>query len=100
MKDAQNLFYFLEKLSKPIIEKKGIHLVKLIEDWQLIMPQDVKDVLSPSKIVWNSNNQGILYIKSHNNIINHIMLHKKQELINKINSYFGYNCIIEIKFST
>ncbi|MDR2008183.1 MAG: DUF721 domain-containing protein [Alphaproteobacteria bacterium] len=100
MKDAKNLFYFLEKLARPTMDKKGIHLVKLLEDWQLIMPLEVKDMLTPSKIVWNANNQGVLYVRSKSSIINHILLHKRQDLITKINAYFGYNCIVEIKFIT
>ncbi|MCL2567096.1 MAG: DUF721 domain-containing protein [Alphaproteobacteria bacterium] len=100
MIEPKNLFYFIEKLSKPAMEKKGIHLVKLLEDWQLIMPLDVRKSLAPSKIVWKTNNQGILYVRSVNSIMNHIMLHKKNDLMAKINTYFGYNCIVEIKFIT
>lgn len=100
MKDSKQLFHFVEKITQPIIEKKGIYILKLIEDWQLIMPNEFKNITSPSKIVWNKNNQGILYIKSENYVINNLILHKSQDILKKINSYFGYNCITEIKFIT
>lgn len=64
------------------------------------MPEEFRKITSPSKIVWNKNNQGILYIKSENYVVNNIILHKGSEIINQINSYFGYKCIIEIKFVT
>ena len=98
MRDIKQLFNFVEKITQPIIEKKGIYLIKLIEDWEIIIPEEFKNITSPSKIIWNKNNQGVLYIKSENYVVNNIIMHKSQEIIKQINSYFGYNCIIEIKF--
>ncbi len=100
MKDSKKLFYFVEKITQPIIEKKGIYFIKLIEDWQIIMPNEFKNGTSPYKIVWNKNNQGIIYIKSDNYVINNVIMHKSQEIMQKINSYFGYNCIVQLKFIT
>ncbi len=98
MKDVKQLFHFVEKITQPIIEKKGIYLIKIIEDWQVIIPDEFKNIIYPSKITWNKNNQGVLYIKSENYVVNNIIMHKSQELIKQINSYLGYKCIIEIKF--
>ena len=98
MKDVKQLFHFVEKITQPILEKKGIYLIKLIEDWQEIVPEEFKNITTPSKIVWNKNNQGVLYIKSENYVVNNIIMHKSKEFIKQINSYFGYKCITEIKF--
>ena len=92
-----NIYIHITKLVEPTFDKKGIHLLKLIEDWEKIITNitDVKCI--PYKIMWDNNNHGELHIKLNNPILKLELQHNSTEIIEKINTYFGYKCINRIK---
>lgn len=105
-----SLFNNISNIIKPIIEKRGIYIYQIIEDWHKIIqaweimqylqkkdPQISSKIL-PTKIDWNKKSQtGTLYVVVPNEY--HIFVnHDNISLRNALNKYFGYNAIKTIIF--
>ncbi len=96
MKDT-SIFNYIKGIASVIAEKRGADL-KLIEDWKLILPKEYADHTTPIKISWNKDNQGILYVGVENHILEKILIYQNEQIIDRLNTYFGYKCITKIKF--
>ena len=82
---------------KSILKKNGYNYSEIISKWSVLVGKDISSCAYPKSIKMkrgNSNGTLILAIKRGDEIN---IEYSKREIINKINSYFGYKLINEIK---
>ena len=82
---------------KGILKKSGYNYSEIISKWSVLVGKDISSCAYPKSIKMkrgNSNGTLILAIKRGDEIN---IEYSKGEIINKINSYFGYKLINEIK---
>ena len=82
---------------KGILKKNGYNYSEIISKWDMLVGKEISAYSYPKSIKMNkgdSNGTLILAIKRGNEIN---IEYSKKEIINKINSYFGYKLIDEIK---
>ena len=85
---------------KSILKKNGYNYSEIISKWSMLVGKDISSCSYPQSIKMkkgNSNGTLILGIKRGEEI--HIEYSKKK-IMDKINSYFGYKLISEIKLQT
>ena len=85
---------------KGILKKNGYNYSEIISKWNILVGKDISDCAYPKSIKMkkgDSNGTLILAIKRGDEIN---IEYSKREIIDKINSYFGYKLINEIKLQT
>ena len=85
---------------KGILKKSGYNYSEIISKWKMLVGRDISNCAYPKSIKMkkkNSNGTLILAIKRGDEIN---VEYSKKEIINKINSHFGYKLIDEIKLQT
>ena len=85
---------------KGILKKNGYNYYEIISKWSMLVGKDISNCSYPQSIKMkkgNANGTLVLGIKRGEEI--HIEYSKKK-IIDKINSYFGYKLIEEIKLQT
>ena len=85
---------------KGILKKNGYNYSEIISKWNMLVGKDISSCSYPKSIKMkkgDSNGTLILAIKRGDEIN---IEYSKKEIINKINSYFGYKLINEIKLQT
>ena len=82
---------------KRILKKSGYNYSEIISKWNLLVGKDISNWCFPKSIKMTRGNENGTLILSveRGNEIN--IEYSKKEIINKINSYFGYKLIDEIK---
>ena len=85
---------------KGILKKNGYNYSEIISKWNFLVGQNISNCCYPKSIkVSQANKNGILVLSvERGNEIN--VEYSKQEIINKINSYFGYKLISKIRLQT
>ncbi len=82
---------------KKILKKGGYNFSNIVDNWTKMVGKDISNSCYPCKIkIGNKMGNGILIL----NVIHGKELdieYKKNEIIGMINSFFGYNCINQIK---
>ena len=85
---------------KGILKKNGYNYSEIISKWNMLVGKDISSCSYPKSIKMkegDSNGTLILVIKRGDEIN---IEYSKKEIINKINSYFFYKLINEIKLQT
>ena len=85
---------------KGILKKNGYNYSEIISKWNMLVGKDISDCAYPKSIKMkkgDSNGTLVLAIKRGNEIN---IEYSKSKIIDKINSYFGYKLINEIKLQT
>ena len=86
----------IPKTLKKYLKKGGYNYSNIIDNWTKIVSKNVYDCCYPIKIKMNKDmKDGILVL----NVIHGKEVeieYKKNEIIDKINCFFGYNCIKSI----
>ena len=85
---------------KGILKKNGYNYSEIISKWNSLVGKDISNCCFPKSIKMSrENNNGtlILSVERGNEIIAE---YSKNEIINKINSYFGYKLIDQIRLQT
>ena len=85
---------------KGILKKNGYNYSEIISKWNILVGKDISDCAYPKSIKMkkgDSNGTLVLAIKRGDEIN---IEYSKKEIIDKINSYFGYKLINEIKLQT
>ena len=90
----------LPRSVKSILKKNGYNYSEIINKWNLLVGKDISAYSYPKSIkMVQGNKKGILILNvERGNEIN--IEYAKNDIINKINSYFGYQLINEIKLQT
>ena len=85
---------------KGILKKSGYNYSEIINKWNFLVGKDISNYSYPKSIKMMQGNKGGLLILNveRGNEIN--IEYAKNEIINKINSYFGYQLISTIKLQT
>ena len=85
---------------KGILKKNGYNYSEIISKWNLLVGKDIANCCYPKSIKMtrgDKNGTLILSIERGNEIN---IEYSKKEIINKVNSYFGYKLINEIRLQT
>mgnify|MGYP001336210500 FL=1 len=82
---------------KKILKKGGYNFSNIVDNWVKMVGKDISSSCYPSTIKTTKDmNNGTLFLSViHGNELD--VEYKKQEIIDKINSFFGFNCVKEIK---
>tara|TARA_Y100000590_G_C15582914_1_gene963046 strand:- start:792 stop:1268 length:477 start_codon:yes stop_codon:yes gene_type:complete len=83
-----------------ILKKNGYNYSEIISKWSMLVGKEISSNTYPKSIKMkqgNANGTLILAVKRGSEIE---IEYSKQNIINKINSYFGYKLIGEIKLQT
>ena len=85
---------------KQILKKNGYNYSEIISKWNLLVGKDISNYCYPKsiKISRESKNGTLFLLVERGNEIN--VEYSKKDIINKINSYFGYQLINEIRLQT
>ncbi len=85
---------------KGILKKNGYNYSEIINKWNFLVGKDISNCSYPKSIKMMQENKGGILILNveRGNEIN--IEYAKNEIINKINSYFGYQLISTIKLQT
>ena len=85
---------------KGILKKNGYNYSEIISKWNILVGKDISDCAYPKSIKMkkgDSNGTLVLAIKRGDEIN---IEYSKRKIIDKINSYFGYKLINEIRLQT
>ena len=85
---------------KGILKKSGYNYSEIINKWNFLVGEDISNCCYPKSIKvsqTNKNSTLILSVKRGNEIN---VEYSKNDIINKINSYFGYKLISKIRLQT
>ena len=85
---------------KGILKKNGYNYSEIISKWNLLMGKDISNYCYPKSIKMTGKDKSGTLILSveRGNEIN--IEYSKKEIVSKINSYFGYKLINEIRLQT
>jgi len=85
---------------KGILKKNGYNYSEIISKWNLLVGKEISSYCHPKSIkMVEKNKKGVLILSvKRGNEIN--VEYSKNEIINKINSYFGYKLVYEIRLIT
>ena len=85
---------------KGILKKNGYNYSEIINKWNILVGRDISNCCYPKSIKMTKGNENGTLILSveRGNEIN--VEYSKNEIINKINSYFGYKLINEVRLQT
>lgn len=86
-------------ISKPLFEKKGFIDAKIIANWKIIAGEEISKLCSPVKVSFTPNQKrnGTLYISIKSPAFSLEVQANQPRIIDKINSYFGYEAIAQIR---
>ena len=90
----------LPRSVKSILKKNGYNYSEIISKWDSLVGKDISKSCFPKSIKMSRENKNgtlILYVERGNEIIAE---YSKKEIMNKINSYFGYKLIDQIRLQT
>ena len=90
----------LPRSVKGILKKNGYNYSEIISKWSILVGKDISNCAYPKSIKMkkgSSNGTLLLGIKRGDEIQ---IEYSKKEIIDKINSYFGYKLIDEVKLQT
>jgi len=84
---------------KKIVRKSGYNFSNIVDNWTKMVGKEVSVACYPCKMRSSKDmNKGILIVNViHGKEID--VEYKKNEIIDKINSFFGYSCIGEVKLN-
>ena len=90
----------LPRSVKGILKKNGYNYSEIISKWNLLVGREISNCCYPKSIkMTRGNKSGTLILSiERGNEIN--VEYSKKEIINKVNSYFGYRLINEIRLQT
>ena len=82
---------------KKLLKKGSYNFSNIVDNWNKMIGKDISSVCYPNtiKIGKEMNNGTLILNVIHGNELT--VEYSKQEIIDKINSFFGFNCIKEIK---
>jgi len=90
----------LPKEAKNILKKKGYNYSEIIGKWNNLVGKDISNCAYPKTVKTNLNEKGatlVLAVKRGNEII---IEYSKKNIIDKINSYFGYKYLNKIRLES
>jgi hypothetical protein len=82
---------------KKLLKKGSYNFSNIIDNWSKMVGKDISNICYPNTIKMDKkmNNGALILNVIHGNELT--IEYSKQEIIDKINSFFGFKCIKEIK---
>ena len=82
---------------KKIFKKGGYNFSRIVDNWTEMVGKDISNSCYPTtvKMTKDMNNGTLILNVFHGNQLD--VEYKKKEIIDKINTFFGFKCIKEIK---
>lgn len=95
---AQAIAQMVPKLTKAALGKRGLAQANLIVDWPNIVGQDRAATCQPEKLTFarGHRNNGTLHLRVSGSAALELQ-HDAPQLIDRINGYFGYAAVAEIR---
>ena len=90
----------LPKAVKGILKKNGYNFSEIVSKWNILLDKNISEFSYPKSIKISKSNGNctlIVSVKRGNELT---IEYSKEEIIRKINSYFGYKLIKNIKLVT
>ena len=86
-------------LAKNVLGKRGFSNVDLIAHWADIVGENLADAVKPDKITYPKNDRanGTLFVRVQGGAFATLLEHQKDVVLDKINTFLGYNALSEIK---
>ena len=84
------------KITKPILRKRGFSDVNILADWPEIVGPKWAEVTSPEKL--RLKPKGTLYLQLDSGGTAVLLKHIEVEIIDRVNTYFGYKAVQQLKF--
>ena len=94
---AQTLSNFLPDEVKKILKKRGFAELELLKNWGNVVPKKYISLIYPIKIKANSQKEGARLVLKVDPSIAFAVEHEKEKIIQKINSFFGYQAIVKLE---
>ena len=87
------------KLVKPLISKRGFGNSEIINNWVNIVGDKLAQNITPQKISYNNNSNvdGVLLLRVNSSSVALEIQYIEKQIVNKINTYFGFSAIGRIK---
>lgn len=86
-------------VTKPILGKRGFSEVDILENWHDMVGEELSRGIFPEKLTFDRDKrvQGTLHVKSAGGAFAMLFEHQKARVIERINSFFGYPAVSQIK---
>ena len=87
------------KIVKPLISKRGFGNSEIINNWVNIVGDKLAQNITPQKISYNNNSnvEGVLLLRVNSSSVALELQYIEKQIVNKINTYFGFSAIERIK---
>lgn len=88
-------------LTQPILGKRGFSGLEIIENWPEIVGADLALGIQPEKLTFEKQSRinGTLHVKSAGGAFALLFEHHRQEVIDRINSFFGYPAVAFVRIT-
>ena len=88
-------------ITRPILGKRGFSGFEIIENWTEIIGEDLALGIQPEKLTFEKQSRinGTLYVKSAGGAFALLFEHHKQQVIDRINSFFGYPAVSFVRIT-
>lgn len=98
-KDLYSISNIISPFAKKVLGKRGFVEVDIITNWDNIVGEELAKSTIPQKIDFTKDQRsnGTLYIQTISGAFALELKHKEKIVIEKINSYFGYNAVSKLK---
>lgn len=89
----------VKKIVQPILKKHGFVSADILTYWTDIVGEDLALGVLPDKLVFKGNDRtnGTLVVKSAGGAFALLFQHKKDYIVQKINTFFGYPAVKNIR---
>lgn len=86
-------------LVKKVLGKKGFVEIDVITNWDKIVGEELAEFVFPQKIEFKcgEKNNGTLHVCVPSGAFALEIQHREKYIVNKINTYFGYNAVNSLK---
>ena len=89
---------FVPELTAKVLGKRGLAHANLIVDWPTVVGAEIAGVCQPEKLAFRRGERslGVLHLRASGSAALELQ-HDTPRLIERINSYFGYKAVAEIR---
>lgn len=94
-----SLGFEVRKIAKPILGKKGFSDIDIIVNWEGIIGNKLSRNVKPLKLVFSKGKRegATLHVLVSGGAFATELIHNKQYVLERINTFFGYRAVNDIK---
>ncbi|MBR6412066.1 MAG: DUF721 domain-containing protein [Alphaproteobacteria bacterium] len=89
----------VQAIAKPILGRRGFAEIDILGSWEEMVGADLARGILPEKLTFEKDKRvnGTLYVKSAGGAFATLFEFQKQRVIERINCFFGYPAVAQIK---